>query len=165
MRFVNLTPHPIHVFRMDGPEVLVTLMPHEKALRLEEKDEQATMEGFSVGDPSMQIDRWESTENYFLGTPVITRSFAAPDLPEEKEGVVYVVSLPALMGLRAAGVTRGDVLAPDTGSGPYGAVRDAQGQVRGVRRFIAIGEPYQSDWTRGKSWPMDEWLKANPVEW
>lgn len=49
--------------------------------------------------------------------------------------VLYVVSLPALMGLQIAGTHRGDLIAPDTGAT---AIRDEAGQVTAVRRFVRL---------------------------
>lgn len=159
MHFVNLTPHPINVYRRDSQDVLVTLHPQQPALRLEEKDERATVEGFSM-DRKTEVGAWAPEENYFLGAPVYERSYSAPDLPKPKPNTCFVVSLPALMGLRAAGVTRADLLAPDTGTGAFGAVRDDRGQVLGVRAFVTLG-PYNCEWTRGKWWDMVRFNEGN----
>jgi hypothetical protein len=43
-----------------------------------------------------------------------------------------------LQALQAKGVKREDVVAPNTGPGKFGAVRDNQGRILGVRSFIML---------------------------
>lgn len=189
--FRNLTPHPIVVFRLDCSVPLVTLQPEPTPFRLPEVDLAVANVGLSIqhGPPaerSQQInypDGWSEDGNYYLSVPVVSRRFEDPEaaLPPESAKdpllsfpvpVLLVVSLPALMALRAAGCTRKDVVAPDTGGGPYGAVRDDKGNIVGVRRFVYFApspEDETADVTfgtrdRDKEYPLEAWLKANLPE-
>jgi hypothetical protein len=126
-------------------------------------------EGKSEEAGLVATGEWEDSENYAFAVPIVSRDFEEVDLPEEQPGVCYVVSLPALMGLRAAGNDRRDVVAPDTGSGPYGAVRDERGQVIGCRRFVVLGDLPQG-YARDRCNPTDaipagEWEATLPSEW
>lgn len=189
--FRNLTPHPIVVFRLDCSVPLVTLQPEPTPFRLPEVDLAVANVGLPIqhGPPaerSQQInypDGWSEDGNYYLSVPVVSRRFEDPaaSLPPESTSdpllsfpvpVLWVVSLPALMALRAAGCTRKDVVAPDTGGGPYGAVRDDKGNIVGVRRFVYLApspEDEAADITfgtrdRDKEYPVAAWLKANLPE-
>lgn len=191
--FRNLTPHPIIVFRLDCSVPLVTLQPEPVAFRLPEVDTAVANVGLSIqhGPPaerSQQInypDGWDETGLYYLSVPVVSRRFEDPASALPPEGstdpqlpfpvpVLWVVSLPALMAMRAAGCTRKDIVAPDTGGGPYGAVRDERGNIVGVRRFVYLAPSPEDeavdvtfgtrDNGRDKEYPVDVWLKANKPE-
>ncbi len=115
VKFVNLTPHPITVRRLDGSEF--TIPPTGKPFRLVEEDR----------DAGFELD----------GVPVVERRFVFPtEIPPEfeDEECVVIVSLPALQGLKQMGLRfPATVVAPDTGSG---AIRDAEGKIVGTTRFI-----------------------------
>ncbi|MGI9951405.1 hypothetical protein V3F56_03500 [Moorellaceae bacterium AZ2] len=103
---INMTPHPVNICSETG-DIVVTIPPSGQVLRLPE-----------VTTPAGEVD----------GIPVVRKSLdPATDLPPEKEGVYYIVSLPAAQALR-----RRDFLVPDD------LVRDEQGRVIGCRRFATI---------------------------
>ncbi len=104
---VNLTPHPIVLYRGDEP--VLTVPPSGTVARVSTHQM-----------PSGEVD----------GIPVVRTSFGkVENLPERQEGTFYVVST-----LVAQAVPfRDDVIAPDTG--PESVVRDEDGKIVGVRRF------------------------------
>jgi len=168
--FVNLTPHPVTVYRMDTHEPLVILHPQEPAFRLEEKEQRVSKEWLLSGhaesgmrDGNSEVVNWGPVEAelYQMAVPIVRREYVAAGLPEPAPGLYYVVSLPALMGLKAAGIDRRDVVAPDTGPGPWGAVRDAKGNVCGCYRFVTLGEFPEGIYCK-EGWTPEEWLAANP---
>lgn len=163
MRFVNLTPHPVTIYRRDGEGVLARIDPEPESLRLAEADESVIHAAIDLGRSGVNrhdIANWYSEGNYGLAVPVVLRQYSAPLLPPPADQTLYIVSLPALMGLRAAGELRRDIVAPDTGPGPWGAVRDEKGNVIGCYRLCAIGALPKSDW--GGSWTAERWNEANP---
>lgn len=115
MKLINMTPHKVTIRKKDGSEV--SIEPSGKVFRLEERDE-------VIGE----ID----------GIEVVKREFTLSELPSEfdDDDAVILVSLPALLALRAAQIkTKATILAPDTGSG---AIRDAEGRIVGTKRLIAM---------------------------
>ena len=107
MKLVNLTPHSITI--MDSEEkVVVEIPPSGKILRLEETVVEAG-----------EID----------GIPLVRKVYGVPELPPREPDTVYVVA-PLLLQY----VRRADFVAPDTG--PQSVVRDAEGRIIGVKRFM-----------------------------
>jgi hypothetical protein len=117
VNFVNLTPHEVVVFAADGSVLKIP--------------------------PSGQVARVAARETQ-VGTingiiPVFRTEYGEVEgLPEPKENTIYIVSLLVLQALRARGIQRNDVVAPNSGPGPNGAVRDEQGRIIGVRSFIVL---------------------------
>ncbi len=110
MTFINLTPHDITVFVGDGSIVIPASGTVARVSSIYTH----------VGD----ID----------GIPVSEVSYGdVHGLPQPMDGVIYVVSALVLNALKAKGVNRTDVVAPDTDKG---AVRDTSGRIIGVRGFI-----------------------------
>jgi hypothetical protein len=154
----NLTPHPIN-FYIEGLPV-VTLNPEPEPLRLTETDTRVSKEWVHFA-PNTKIDNWTPEGNTQLALPIVKREYAAPpELPMPEPNVLLVVSLPALMGLRAAGVTRPDVVSFDTGPGEFGAVRDGGRRVIGCRRLLTIGE-FPEGLYGGEGWSVEVWESAN----
>ncbi|MCS7187606.1 MAG: hypothetical protein RMK89_11735 [Armatimonadota bacterium] len=116
MNFINMTPHPVVIRKKDGSEI--TIEPSGQVFRLDEEDERLH-----------DID----------GIELVYRKFKLPDsIPPEFSDpqVVVIVSLPALMALKATGVSFDAlIVAPDTGSG---AIRDSQGRIVGTTRLITM---------------------------
>jgi hypothetical protein len=106
--FVNLTPHPVTIFGDDDTEV-TTIPTSGMVARLTETATE-TETGSIDGIASVAVT---------LG--------AVDGLPDPTDGVIYIVSMPLLMGMRASGNTRMDVRYP------YGQVRDAEGRIMGCR--------------------------------
>lgn len=116
MRIRNLTPHRIRLYHEDRCVLDVEPEHHEED---------------SADSESVEVSG--------ITIPIVSRELSAPEeLPEYEDGTILVVSLPALMGLAAAGWRRDDIYAPDTGSG---AMRDGQGQILGTTRLIRLGLP------------------------
>ena len=112
MEIINLTPHPVVVYDDQDERVLDTFPPSGTVARLKEDIE-----------PGKTIDGYQTT--------TVTLGGVA-GLPDEKEGVIYIVSMPLIMGLRAAGVDRQDVVYP------FGQVRDGDGRIIGCRTFGSL---------------------------
>lgn len=111
MAFVNLTPHPVSVFSADGKKLFELVS--SGVARLSQRDE-------LVGEKE--------------SVPLIRSSFGAIEgLPASQEGVLFVLS--AMMLEAAKGMGRLDVVAPATGPS-HGAVRDPQGRIVGVTKFL-----------------------------
>lgn len=122
MRYVNLTPHNIVLVPAadSGETTRVILPPSGSVARV----------------------RWTRAPVCFaLGGLVVGRlTDIRPDpsapiegLPDPAPETVYIVSLPTLLALAAAGARRPDVWAPDTET----ALRDA-GRVIGVTGFLRL---------------------------
>lgn len=115
-RFVNLTPHPITLReeRQDGTLLDLTIPPSGTVARV------------SVTYETVDVP-------YAL--PTLRRSFGEVEgVPEPETDTYYIVSSLVLEALRGSGRT--DVLAPDTG--PESAIRDDEGRIVAVRRFITV---------------------------
>jgi len=71
------------------------------------------------------------------GIPVVRTEYGdITDLPEPKRGTVFIVPTLVLVALRAKGIQRDDLVAPDTS--PASAVRDEAGRIVAVRRFQVL---------------------------
>lgn len=114
-RFVNLTPHPVVVYKENG-EVL-EIPPEGVPFRLKEEDQVI-----------------ETVD----GIPVTGRRYSISELPPafyDSDNIV-IVSLPVLLLLALlAEEPPALVVAPDTGKG---AVRDEKGNIVGTKGFITI---------------------------
>lgn len=108
MRFINLTPHDLHVHGLDGE---VRTLPRSGVVA---RVATSSVDAGAVG-----------------GIPtVLTTVGEVTDLPDPEEGVVYVVS-----GMVASAAPRGDVMSPgdlvrDENGRPVGC--------RGLRRSMAV---------------------------
>jgi len=112
MKFINLTPHKIDIVD-EGGNIILSLPPSGDVARV-------TSERKLVG--------------HLGSVPVFQSVFGdVVGLPDPAPDTVFVVSTLVLSALAAKGVTRDDVVAPDTS--PQGAVRDAEGRIVGVRGF------------------------------
>lgn len=118
MNLVNLTPHPVRVYRADTPDqvedlddgVVMVLEPSGTLARLSET---------ILGEETVLTDEG-------VDIPVSIVSYAeAEGLPAPQQGVFYVV--PLMTALAAA--ERDDLLVP------YEQVRNGEGTVVGCRRF------------------------------
>ena len=105
---------------------LVNLTPHNIKIK--------TRDGFIVIPPSplgpARVDMDEVVVGQVNGIPLVRVSPGDTNLPEQKSGVVYIVSR---MVLDAVGHQRGDLVAPDTGDT---AVRNEKGHIEYVTRLI-----------------------------
>jgi len=127
MKILNLTPHPIVIRKKDGSEI--TIEPSGLVWRMKEDDVEITEQlGFD-------------TE----GIEVIARRFSVDmsSVPQEVlTADIVIVSLPMLLGLKAAlhvMPTKPLFCAPDTGSG---AIRDEQGRIVGTTRLITLNHAH-----------------------
>lgn len=114
MKIQNLTPHPFSLIS-EGKEVLN--IPSSGVLRIPE----------------------EYRETEAVGSiPVVKKKLKVLDkLPEAEPDTIYIVSLPVLMALAAAGIQRADMFCPETGK--Y-AVRDSNGRIVGTTRLCQLGD-------------------------
>lgn len=118
MSLVNLTPHPVRIYKEDTPDqvedlddgVMTVLEPSGTLARLSES---------VIGEDAVFTD--EGVE-----IPISAVSYAKVEgLPAPQQGVFYVV--PLMTALAAA--EREDLLVP------YEQVRNGEGTVVGCRRF------------------------------
>jgi len=72
--------------------------------------------------------------------PVVHNTYGEVEgLPDPEPGTIYLVSALVLSALEAQGIYRDDVFAPDTG--PQGAIRGPDGQIKGVKRLVGMKKP------------------------
>jgi len=114
VNIINLTPHELTLVG-ENDEVIGRIIPTGQVARvktLATEVGQVTVDGHAV--------------------PIVSTVYGKiENLPEPQENTIYVVSIMVVNALGTG--TRSDVVAPDTG--PQSVVRDAQGQIKGVRRF------------------------------
>jgi hypothetical protein len=108
--FVNLTPHPVTLFDYRD-EVVLTIPASGTAARLAETP----------------VDDGQCRTVVSLGEPI--------GLPDPVDGTTYIVSMPLLMGMAAAGIDRPDCRYP------YGQVRDVGGRIMGCRSLARLSAP------------------------
>lgn len=107
----NLTPHPITV-QVD--EARYTFQPADQPIRLNVVIKQVT----AYGQEKIQV---------------ITKEFSKPNyIPEEKEGVLYLVSLPVAQYMRQKFPDRSDILT----IGNY--IRDKNGAIVGCTNLAVV---------------------------
>ena len=113
VRIINLTPHELTL--VGGNDTVIgRIAPTGQVARV---ITQATRVG------QVMVGGYE--------VPIVSTAYGkVENLPKRQIDTTYVVSI---MVVQALGGKRSDVVAPDTG--PQSVVRDAQGQIKGVRRF------------------------------
>ena len=133
MRFINLTPHPITLVTEEGKieippsgEVL-RVAEERKVLEKEELVEEVLYKDITIGEKAFRNEH----ELY---------EYLKEKFNVNENGRVYViVSLPALLSLKAKGFAREYqnylMVAPDTSRR---AVRDEQGRIVGVKGFVTL---------------------------
>ena len=108
MRIINLTPHDIKPFHEDKEHVFP-----------------------NAGVVARVASKSEFSHDV-NGLPVHKTIYGeVENLPEQKEGTIYIVSL---LVAQVLGGSRTDIICPDTG--PDSAVRDDKGLIAGVKRFM-----------------------------
>lgn len=110
IEYINVTPHGVNRYD-DAGNVVLSLAPSGTIARLTEHTQSAP-------------DGHAATVVVKLGECI--------GLSDPQPGVVYVASMPLVMGLRAADINRPDVVYP------YGQVRDSNGRIIGCRDFATI---------------------------
>lgn len=116
-----------------GPKQWVTIPASGEIYRLKELD--TPEDAAHMGDVYVE---WMPESPMGTCAGLVSRRFDLGDIPVEKRGTVYIVSLPALMGLASAGIFRDDLIAPDTGRT---CDRDDKGNIIGVRGFVRLAPP------------------------
>ncbi|MCI4407724.1 MAG: hypothetical protein JHC26_01440 [Thermofilum sp.] len=116
-KWVNLTPHEVKVLDNDG-NVILTVPPSGKVARV------STTEVFTGEIGNIKLFRVTYGE--------------IQDLPAPEPNTIYIVSSIVLMALKEKGIKRTDVVSPNTNPSINGAVRDAKGQIIGVKSFITL---------------------------
>lgn len=111
--FVNVTPHAIRLAVSDGDRPRV-IQPSGSIARVNDRRRVVC-----------HVD--EIPVNYLKETQI-------RGLPKPREGVIYIAS--SLVARFAAAEGRTDVIAPDTSR--FGAIRDGQGRIMGVRGFLTF---------------------------
>lgn len=116
MAIINLTPHDITVFLSNDEKKI-----YPRSGRVARVSVKAEPIGEVDGVPTVQIEYGE-----------------IEGLPERPDGNYYIVSVLVLQAAeRLDHPMLPWLLAPDTG--PESAVRDDQGRIVGVRRFVVAG--------------------------
>ena len=133
-KFINLTPHPITLF-VDGERVEI---PSDGVLRVKEErkmieDDPIALESVEYGNIVIGDQEFDNEHDLY---GYLKEKYLSG---KEKTRVYVIVSLPALMSLRAKGFAREyfplHMVAPDTSRR---AIRDEQGRIVGVRGFITL---------------------------
>ena len=115
MNFINLTPHTVNVVDDSGNSIL-SVAPSGAVARVMTQQK-------VVGNVG--------------GVDVVRTVFGDVDgLPDPQPNTVYIVSTLVLQALKANGIVRDDVVSPD--SSPASVVRNADGQIIGVKRFQVL---------------------------
>ena len=115
MRFVNCTPHEVTIRDGSGKKLL-NIPPYGPVVRLK-----------TISTPIMEL----------AGISVVVHEYAEPEgLPDDLEpGDILIVSEKCLDAVRKATARKAViVVAPDTS--PESAVRDEDGRIIGVKRFV-----------------------------
>lgn len=118
--FVNLTPHPITVIRADsGDRVQIP----------------------ASGRVARVVSKNESSETVYIDGIAITYTnpgnTSIEGIPDPQADTIYIVSGIVLNALRSQNHSRRDVVSPGTGP-KDGAIRDEQGNITAITRFIGI---------------------------
>jgi len=113
MEVINLTPHTINV--CDDAGNVVQSFPSAGQAR-----------AASIENPETPVQ----------GVPVVSQSFGeVSGLPAPKKGTIYLVSMVVGQALQQSQASpRSDIYGPNTS--PGSVVRDAQGQIKGVKSFV-----------------------------
>ena len=110
-RFVNLTPHDVIIYELEGENEIARIPRSGKVARVSTREEY-------IGE--------------ILGIPIVRIAYGeVENLPEPDGETCYIVSM-----LVKQASDREDLLAPNTSPGKYGAVRDEQGRIVGVKSLI-----------------------------
>jgi len=104
--FINLTPHKIVITDEEG-HVVREIEPSGEVLRVS-----------TIQEKVEEVD----------GIPIYETEYSDIKLPEEKEGVYYIVSSVVLNYLLMRGIDRKDLVAPNTNK----TLRDSDGKIIGV---------------------------------
>lgn len=138
----NLTPHDINLMLEDGD--LLAIPKSGEPFRLMEQDQEGNnplivrrrlVHGRDLPSPAWISEKEQECACQGPQHGVPGEAGACQCGKTYFWPVLYIVSLPALMGLAAEGVCRGDLVAPDTGAT---AIRNETGQVTAVRRFVRL---------------------------
>jgi hypothetical protein len=114
--FINLTPHKVTVYDLEGKKVIAEIPPSGMVARV-------AVTSRIVGE--------------IAGIPVRKAEYGEiENLPDPMPDTYYVVSTVVLIALREKGINRPDVIAPDTN--PDSVIRDLEGRVIGVRFFQTL---------------------------
>ena len=117
MKIINMTPHPVRIYKADTPD-RVDNPDHGVVMILEPSGQLARLSESVTGE--------ETILNEEVEIPVSRVSYAEVEgLPDPQQGVAYVV--PLMTALASAG--RDDLLVP------YEQVRNLEGTVVGCRRL------------------------------
>lgn len=114
-KLVNLTPHSLGICDPQGN--LFTTLPSVSSVRVVTT---ASLSG------EVEVEGKEVS--------IVETSYGQVErLPEPVKDTIFIVSQLVISALKAAGINRPDVVAPDTG--PQSVIRDEAGQILGVKRF------------------------------
>jgi hypothetical protein len=114
VEYVNLTPHTVTVYANGTGQPATHDIPASGTIaRIGEITHTARVDGMDIPITDVILSK-------VLG------------LPEPQDGVVYIGSMPLLMGMKAAGLDRQDVYYP------YGQVRDGQGRIIGCTSLAQL---------------------------
>lgn len=116
---VNLTPHPIHIYAPDTPDVVGP--EHKPLYTIQPSGTYARIATTRTPSGTITVGGW-------LEVPLVeTTHGKIVDLPDPEPGVLYLVSLPCATEMRHSG--RDDLIVVDR------LVRNSEGTVVGARGF------------------------------
>lgn len=113
----------------DGDVTIVNLTPHQ--VNLVDKDGKVAKE-YPVSGPAARVNVTNTVINTIDGFPLVAQEYGdIVGLPQPKESTYYLVSMVVREAAKKQGRT--DVISPDTA--PASVVRDAGGNIIGVKQF------------------------------
>jgi hypothetical protein len=123
VRIINLTPHQLNIYDLSGEVVILSIPPPPEGTPIPKVSTTSKIVG------AVKIDGMEiSVRKVTYGD--------VENLPEEKEGTIYIVSTLVMLALKDKGVKRGNLLSPDTNADSV--VRDRDGRVFGVKYLQTV---------------------------
>lgn len=118
---VNLTPHPIHIYAPDTPDVVGP--EHKPLYTIQPSGTYARITTTRTPSGTITVGGWE--------VPLVETTYGSVvDLPDPKPGVLYLVSLACATEMRHSG--RDDLIVVDR------LVRNSEGTVVGARGFSRV---------------------------
>ena len=119
MKIVNLTPHTVIVHKNES---FLTYPPFGKTVRL---------------DSEPQFGIYFGSDVDVVSAPTFKSEIQWPDIPNDVDAVL--VSMPVGQQIQNSAIRYPfHVMGPDTG--PESVVRNAEGQITGVKRFVLYAE-------------------------
>jgi hypothetical protein len=123
MRLVNLTPHQLNIYSLDGYAVIISIPPPPRGTPIPRVSTRAEIVGV------VSLDGFQIPVRRIMYGDI-------ENLPPPEKNTIYVVSTLVTLALREKGVERRDLLSPDTNDDSV--IRDKDGRVLGVKYLQTV---------------------------